>query len=659
MTPDASGVAASGFHPTGRPALVARTGTLLSSDRLVWVALALLWVLTHPFVGTIDDARIYMGRVLADLYPDGVGRDLMFVMDGQSGFTIFRWLARTCAAHWGLGATVAMLTGLNLMVWFFAIAVFARTIAPGRAALVVLAAAIVLPRLYTPWNLLSAGESIPEPRPLAEACVLLALAALLSGRRSLCLASLLVAACIHPIMAAPGFGVLLIVLAQGDRRWLLAAAACAAAVVAAGFLGLPLAYRLLATIDTAWRAILVDRTPYLFVTHWPIETLAPIVVRGVTLALACLWLAPKARTLILASVAVALIGVAMSAVLGDGLSDTLVLQAQPWRTLWLPTVLSTIAAGLCLVHLPRQGKAGQIALCLLALAWFAIDASPIGPAAALLAFASVVGLPRLSFVITRTPVILVGAGCAILATALLWDSTRAVITIAASLPDLPMAWKATCALHLLVAPVLALVILWWRRPDTALARGGAALSVCVVGLLLATQWNARTADQADVDAATYKPDLAALLARRPGSVLWSEGDEAWTWLHAANWTSPIQGSSIVFSRALATQWRGRAEAVVQSGLATASLLRPLIEPASPDVAPLDATRIERFCAQPDRPAWIVAPLRQGAAPPPVLQAMIWSPPHPRGRSVLDGENLRWLPFARYALIPCSDPDRQP
>lgn len=36
-----------------------------------------------------------MGRALADLDPNGVGRDLMFVHDGQFGFSLFRYAAKT------------------------------------------------------------------------------------------------------------------------------------------------------------------------------------------------------------------------------------------------------------------------------------------------------------------------------------------------------------------------------------------------------------------------------------------------------------------------------------------------------------------------------------------------------------------------------------
>src|SRR5262245_36361450 len=43
----------------------------------------LLFVLSRSHRGLVRDAYIYLGRALADLDPNGVGRDLMFVHDGQ------------------------------------------------------------------------------------------------------------------------------------------------------------------------------------------------------------------------------------------------------------------------------------------------------------------------------------------------------------------------------------------------------------------------------------------------------------------------------------------------------------------------------------------------------------------------------------------------
>lgn len=631
-----------------------RLAPAFSTEVLVGICLAIVWTLGHGFSGIDGDSRLYMGRALADNDPLGVGRDMMFVMDGQSAFTIFRSVAKTLAAAFGLGPTVAILTLVNLAAWFTAVVVFVRAIAPGRATALILATAFVLPRFYTGWNLLSAGESIPVPRPLAEAGVLLAMAALCHGRFALCVACLAMAALFHPIMAAPGFGVLLVVLGLRDRRWLVGAATLGACVVGAGLLGLPLASRLTATIDPAWRSILLARTSYLFMSRWPVDALGPLVVRGISMGLACVWLAGPPRVILLASLAVGILGAATSALLGDALSNVLFVQAQLWRALWLPAAVAPVAAGICLWRLPERGAAGQIALAFLALAWVTLDRYPVAPLAACVALAAFLGVPRLSFSVGRRTIVAAWLLCVCLAGATEWSAGSALLAILRQLPtDAPLPWTVVWSLGLPTLPIMLLTLAWWRWPDAAATRAGAALSVVLGFALVATHWDARLPAQADADAAIHRPDLAKMLASRPGPVLWTEGDEAWYWLGRPNWNASTQGSSIVFSRELAIRWRARAEAVVQAGLAGGNLLAPRDVPAPIKGLPLDAAKIVRFCEKADAPAWIVTPLDRDAPLPPALNIRGWSPPAARGTFVFDADRVHWRRFDRFAVIACA------
>src|SRR6516165_9919177 len=63
-----------------------------------------VFLLSRPYPGIVQDAYIYMGRALADLDPDGVGRDLMFVHDGQFGFSLFRYMSKAMVAMTGLAS---------------------------------------------------------------------------------------------------------------------------------------------------------------------------------------------------------------------------------------------------------------------------------------------------------------------------------------------------------------------------------------------------------------------------------------------------------------------------------------------------------------------------------------------------------------------------
>lgn len=627
----------------------------LSTDVLMGVALAVLWTLGHGFVGIEGDARIYMGRALADVDPAGVGRDIMFTLDGQSSFTIFRLLAKTLVASVGFNAAVAILTTVNLVTWLVAMVTLVRTIVPGRAGALVLATVIVLPRVYAAWNLLTAGESIPVPRPLAEAGVLLAFAALCRGRALVSLACLLLAALLHPIMAAPGFGVLLVTVGLRDRRWLVAAALLGIAVLAAAAMGLPLVSRLMTTMDPTWRAVLTDRNPYLFMRLWPHEeTIAALTVRGVTIALACLWLPGRARVIFIASLAIGCAGVVVSFVFGDELSNLLILQAQPWRALWLSAVLAPVAAGLCLLHMPKQGAPGRIALAFLALAWIAIDSFPLGPLAAILAFASYVGGRRVSLAQRRASVVTVWITCVVAAALSRWPSIMALDVIIQKMPPgVALPWTIVWSLGILTMPIMLLVVAWWRWPGSRATRAGGVLMVALGFTVVVTRWNCRQPARAEAYVATHDPELATMIASRGGDVLWVGADDVWYRLGRPNWNSSTQGSSIAFSRALAIKWHDRVSRSIRFGLATPNLLKPRDEPVPLGPPKLDHEKLVGFCAFPDAPAWIMAPLDEDASPPSGLGIRIWTPTAAPWTLLVGSDDVRWSRSRRYAVIPCA------
>ena len=60
----------------------------------------LVFALGRPYRGILQDPQIYIGRAVADLDPSGVGRDLMFVHDGQFGFSLFPFVVRETVALW-------------------------------------------------------------------------------------------------------------------------------------------------------------------------------------------------------------------------------------------------------------------------------------------------------------------------------------------------------------------------------------------------------------------------------------------------------------------------------------------------------------------------------------------------------------------------------
>ncbi len=180
-------------------------------------ACAAIFLLLRPYYGLDHDAVIYMGRGLADLDPDGVGRDIMFRFDGQSQFSVFSRLVDGLIPALGLAAAAKSLAFAGCALWFAALAALASRLACASAVWALLLLVACFDSSYGGFSVHFA-EPFATPRPFAEAFVLAAFAALLSDRRWTAGLCLVVAVGFHPIVAAPGCLVALLYEGLKDRR---------------------------------------------------------------------------------------------------------------------------------------------------------------------------------------------------------------------------------------------------------------------------------------------------------------------------------------------------------------------------------------------------------------------------------------------------------
>ncbi|MGB6175346.1 MAG: hypothetical protein WBF43_03160, partial [Methylocella sp.] len=344
----------------------------------------LVFVLGRPYRGIFQNPQIYIGRAVADLDPSGVGSDLMFVHDGQFGFSLFPFVVRAMVALWGPAMTGEVLALVAALAWFLAARALARQFAGGGAAWVVVIFAALLPNAYGAPYPFGFAELMAVPRPFAEAFVLAGLAALAARRDFVCLCCIAAAALLHPIMALAGCGVFVAVRGLEDRRWFWFCAGAGALSILGGALGLPLMDRLFTAIDPSLQSLHESHDAFLFPSLWPIESFPPLIVQTATIAIAAHLHQGRARRILAAIMVVGLGGIAISAIFGDWLSSLLVVQVQPWRTAWLMAVAGAMALGVCAVELWRRGPSGRMVLALLALCWsFNTKLGVAGPAAIL------------------------------------------------------------------------------------------------------------------------------------------------------------------------------------------------------------------------------------------------------------------------------------
>ena len=617
-------------------AVVDQLGRTAVGEFATGCVVVLAYALTRCDQGIQGDAHIYLGRALADLDPRGVGRDLMFVHDGQSAYSVFGFVARLGVSHIGLAATAQILDAAAVIVWAAAMLALIATLRPGRTFAVVAAATLLLPRWYTPWHGLGAGEAAAIPRPFAESFVIIAFALLARGRPLRCGLLLCCATALHPIMAAPGFAVLLYVLISNDRRWVFGAAGLAAVVLFASALGAPVFDRLFVAIDPAWLSILHERSPYLFVTGWPTDALAIVALQMVTILVASTLVSAPFSVLFQGVVVVALLGGLVSAVGCDGLHLLLFAQAQLWRSFWLGAAMAPLAAGVCLWKLPALGTLGFLAIACLIAGWACYQLQPVGVVFA--AFAAALVAAKNARLGEKSCLAIYTVATTAVLFAIAINIEAASVPMADSpVRSISFIWQMT------IWPVIVVAFAHATRSFGIRSTYFSALLVVPALLvILACQYDDRSAAKADRDAGRVKTDLTALLASRPGEVLWLGGDELWYWARRPNWSASLQGAGIVFSRDLARVWHERAVALVGHGLASRKYLSPWAEGVVPRPYAYDRAQIDDFCRRMDAPAWIVMPM--AADMPAAIDAdvRLWTTP------------LEHAPAKTRLVIPCRE-----
>lgn len=625
----------------------------------IWAWLVPFLLLMRPYGGLIQDARIYVGRGVADLDPGGVGRDMMFAHDEQSRFSIMRAIIRSLLVVLTPGEASMLLALAGILLWLVGAAALARSLARGRAAWAAVVCVLVLPAQYGAFGVFSYAEAIATPRVFAEAAILGGLAALLSEHRLRGVILLCAAMGFHPLMALPGLGVAAFLLVRDDRRWLIPFSAVGAAVIVAAALKLPLFDRLLAPMDTGWLAIL-RRAEYLFPSRWPAAVLSTLAFQLAAVAVAGSLSAPRVRAFLWGSAGVAVLGTLASLLFGDILPSILITQLQLWRWLWLLAVVGNASVALAAIGLWRRGPAGHVTLCLLVLT-FLSSATP--PLSMILAAATVVWhvADRKGVLPIMSPRAVVMAACVAVAVAIA-DLLRngaalSLLVQCAEAQGGPITWPQISSVGLqttplVVAAVASALIPWRMVPSSARFAAAAALAAAAVGGILL--WDSRTTERLSIEHGDGAPELRDLIGNMPGSVLWiDDRTEAWFIAARPAFFNAVQGGPILFSRELAVQWADRAATLLRLDLVRPEDVAPWAEPSRRlDELVVRPAAVRALCADPSHPAAVVAPGEQLAAAPPGWTVNLWRPPAPMRQFSVDSAGLYWRAIGVFTVIRC-------
>ncbi len=342
------------------------------------LTVALLWELRHQYVGLRYDAQLYALQALARLHP-GLANDLALQGGSQDHYTIFApiyawFVARLDIRTAALALWILWTCGFLVAAWYTV-----RNFATREMAFACVAVLGLTVGSYGAAAVFRYDENYFTARIVAEALILAAIAIHQSVRgalrraesRVLAIAIAMGAILIHPLMALPGF-LMLLCLTVPTRVAVQAALAGVAGTLCFALVPvlLPGVYRFIKIMDPAWLEVVRERSQFLFLSYWSVGdwelNARPFLSLAVTLAVLE---DPRARKLGIAAVLVGAAGLVVALIAGTVGPVAILVQGQAWRWVWITTLFSVLLIVPTAVRLWREASCGPVCALLLVAAW--------------------------------------------------------------------------------------------------------------------------------------------------------------------------------------------------------------------------------------------------------------------------------------------------
>jgi hypothetical protein len=316
--------------------------------------------------------------------------------------------------------------------------------------------------------------------------------------------------------------------------------------------------------DEAWLHLIRTGLKYLWLSEWSLLTWSPVVVSFTTLMTGLLVIeGSHARALARASVIAAIGCIALNYVAGDLLHIVLVVQAQPYRVLWLSTLMSFLLLPLVVHRAWARGAYGRSAVLLLIAAWLCMP-EPYAIGIAALAFvAAVAAVRNIGELPDRASKLMVfGAGSVLSLAAVYHVATTLLFTAIQDSSDVPGFLQGIRALSrtgVLPYAVFVLIYVAARRYGSWVPRIGLAAACITMLAVLAPssvhEWTTPRYSR-DYDAFAH---WRALIPPRT-EVLWFDSPvAAWMLLQRPSYLSNTQEVSGVFFRPAALAMKHRVD----------------------------------------------------------------------------------------------------
>lgn len=325
-----------------------------------------VFLLAHPYRGIWQDAVLYTVQAVRDVHPEHFTHDLFFQFGSQDDWTLYGKLYERLIGL--LGIRAANLVGLAAAqgLWWTGMWRLTRRLVPAPWHWVCLMLVAGMPSDYGEWAI-SYNEFFLSGRLPAEALCLWGMAFVLEGRSIAALSISLVAMSIHPLIGAVGFAVLLLIATPQFPWWRVFAVTLPLFAITQFFTPSSWAIH---PFDPAWLRVVRTEVSMLFPSRWdPFAWSKTCWV----LALPLLLIASETTQWRRVWASLALVGVAgvsVSVVADLAGHDAFWTQVQPWRVLWLVSVMQWVAVA---TLVQREWNKRPVLLWLLAICWLGLE----------------------------------------------------------------------------------------------------------------------------------------------------------------------------------------------------------------------------------------------------------------------------------------------
>jgi hypothetical protein len=519
-------------------------------------ALAALWLLGRRYAGFTHDATLYVAQGLRRLDPASFDQDLFFAHGAQDDYTVFPRLYAPLIDLFGPGTAAMLVTIVGQLAFVAAAAVLVFRMTSGVARWWALALLAVVSGYYGGVGTFRMAEPFATARTLAEPLVIAALASTLAGRPRGALAAVAAAAVLHPLVAAPGIAVIFLWHAAERPRllWLVPLLAILVAGFAGAWPGLTERF------DSAWLAVVLERSPHLFLSEWQAPDWARLLWGLCSVWLGLRFVDMPVRRLVLSATGAALAGIALTWLAADLLHSVLAAGLQLWRAHWLLHLLAIVMVPVAVAGLwPRASAARAAGVLLAASCCFGRAELPVSAVLAALAVlldASERVWPGWMGAKLLRVAIVAATGAA--SVGLLLDvQSRLPLVYGATQPA---SWADYLPAVGSLGGLLPLASLLWLAACSRFHVAAVALAAAVFVGSVAV-WDARAPWQRFIEQAAGQQNPFRDALAPQAQVFWSDPNgPVWLALGTASWFSVDQGAGIAFSRATAMEYDARKQA---------------------------------------------------------------------------------------------------